>query len=99
MPKVAAGLQAVPRVPATTLNDGEMVMGKVVQFPPARQQTKARVLPYGGWLTDARLASLGFSKANIRAVRAGEPIGRVLARRARRNSAKATGSQRAAQVS
>jgi hypothetical protein len=37
-----------------------------------------RVLPYGAWLTDARLSSFGFSAQDIRAIRRGEPVGRVL---------------------
>jgi hypothetical protein len=43
-------------------------------------------MPYGAWLTDALLFSLGFSRQDIQAIRRGEPIGRVLSRRRRRSA-------------
>jgi hypothetical protein len=45
-----------------------------------------RVMPYGAWLTDARLYGLGFSSQHIQAIRRGEPIGRVLSLRGRRSA-------------
>jgi hypothetical protein len=62
---------------------------EVLAFASAATQIAPRVLPHGGWLTDARLCSLGFSRWDIRAIRRGEPIGRVLARQEARRTAKA----------
>jgi hypothetical protein len=45
-----------------------------------------RVMPYGAWLTDARLYSLGLSSRDVQAIRRGEPIGRVLSLRGRRSA-------------
>lgn len=56
-------------------------MGEVLHFPPGASGAGLRVLPYGAWLTDARLSGLGYSALDIRAIRNGEPIGRVVARR------------------
>lgn len=71
-------------------------MGTILLFPSAGAESAPRVLPLGGWLTDARLSSFGFSREDIRAIRQGEPIGGVLARRTSRNSAKLAGSPRQA---
>jgi hypothetical protein len=54
-------------------------MGNTLTFPSSATHTEL-VLPYGAWLTDARLSSLGFSTQDIQAIRRGEPIGRVVAR-------------------
>jgi hypothetical protein len=53
-------------------------MGSVLTFPSRGAHVEPQVLPYGAWLTDARLSSLGFSAKDIRAIRRGEPVGRVL---------------------
>jgi pimeloyl-ACP methyl ester carboxylesterase len=55
-------------------------IGSIRTFPPPATHAEPRVLPYGAWLTDARLSSLGFSPEGIRAIRRGEPVGRVLRR-------------------
>jgi hypothetical protein len=56
-------------------------MGDVLPFLSAATPTHPQILPCGGWLSDARLSGLGFSRKDIRAIRAGEPIGRVLAKK------------------
>jgi hypothetical protein len=48
-------------------------MGSVLTFPSRGAHVEPQVLPYGAWLTDARLSSLGFSAKDIRAIRRGEP--------------------------
>ncbi|HWE19974.1 MAG TPA: hypothetical protein VG758_22795 [Hyphomicrobiaceae bacterium] len=53
-------------------------MGSIRTFPSPATHAEPQVLPYGAWLTDARLASLGFSAQGIRAIRRGQPVGRVL---------------------
>jgi hypothetical protein len=53
-------------------------MGSIQTFSSRGPHAEPRVLPYGAWLTDARLSSLGFSALDIRAIRRGEPVGRVL---------------------
>jgi hypothetical protein len=69
-------------------------MGNVLAFPSRTIRADLRVLPYGAWLTDARLSSLGFSAEDIRAIRSGEPIGRVVARRKGRSRTPPAGSSR-----
>jgi hypothetical protein len=56
----------------------DVITGSILTFPSRGSHTETRVLPYGAWLTDARLSSLGFSAQAIRAIRRGEPVGRVL---------------------
>jgi hypothetical protein len=74
-------------------------MGSILTFPSRDARAEPRVLPYGEWLTDARLSGLGFSAEDIRAIRRGEPIGAVLARREDRGKALPAGSPREVQVS
>jgi hypothetical protein len=74
-------------------------MGSILTFPFTGTQIEPRVLPYGGWLTDERLSSLGFSANDIRAIRRGKPIGAVLAQRERRSSAGSAGAGSEVQVS
>jgi hypothetical protein len=73
-------------------------MGSTLTFPSRATHAEPRVLPYGAWLTDARLSSLGFSAQDIGAIRSGEPIGRVVARREGRSSAPPAGSSRETNV-
>ena len=69
-------------VPASlTLEDA--TMGSILTLPSRSARAEPRVLPYGAWLTDARLSSLGFSPRDVRSIRRGEPIGRVLLLRGR----------------
>jgi pimeloyl-ACP methyl ester carboxylesterase len=58
----------------------DATMGSILTFRSRGIHAEPRVLPYGGWLTDARLSSLGFSPRDIRAIRRGEAVGRVLRR-------------------
>jgi hypothetical protein len=55
-------------------------MGSILTLPSRSLNAEPQVLPYGAWLSDARLSSLGFSALDIRAIRRGEPVGRVLRR-------------------
>jgi hypothetical protein len=50
------------------------------------REAQHRVAVHLSALGDQRLESLGFSAAEIETIRAGEPIGRILARRAGRKS-------------
>lgn len=59
----------------------DATMSGILTFPSRGPHAEPQVLPYGAWLTDARLSSLGFSALDIRAIRRGEPVGRVLRRR------------------
>jgi hypothetical protein len=56
----------------------DATMGSILTLPSRGTRAEPQVLPYGAWLTDARLSSLGFSAQAIRAIRRGEPVGRVL---------------------
>jgi hypothetical protein len=58
----------------------DAAMGSILTFPSRGTPAEPQVQPYGAWLTDARLSSLGFSAQDIRAIRRGEPVGRVLRR-------------------
>lgn len=53
-------------------------MGSILTLPSQGTHAEPQVLPYGAWLTDARLSSLGLSAQDIPAIRRGEPVGRVL---------------------
>jgi hypothetical protein len=61
----------------------EAIMGSILTLPSRSARAEPRVLPYGAWLTDARLSSLGFSPRDVRSIHRGEPIGRVLPLRGR----------------
>lgn len=63
-----------------SLTQEDATIGRIRTFPSRGTHAESRVLPYGAWLTDARLSSLGFSARDIRAIRRGEPVGRVLRR-------------------
>jgi hypothetical protein len=63
-----------------SLTQEDATMGSILTFPSLGSHAEPQVLPYGAWLTDARLSSLGFSAQDIRAIRQGEPVGRVLQR-------------------
>jgi hypothetical protein len=76
----------------------DATMGSTLTFPSRATRAEPQVLPYGTWLTDARLSSLGFSAQDIGAIRSGEPIGRVVARRKGRSSAPPAGSSRETSV-
>jgi hypothetical protein len=78
---------------------GADTVGSILAFPSRDTRAEPRVLPYGEWLTDARLSSLGFSAEDIREIRRGRPIGAVLARRKGRRRAPLAGPSREVQVS
>jgi pimeloyl-ACP methyl ester carboxylesterase len=66
-----------------SLSREDATVDRIRTFPSRGTHAEPRVLPHGAWLTDARLSSLGFSTRDIRAIRQGEPVGRVLRRQIR----------------
>ena len=85
MSTIKAPIPAPGAVEVATRAVVDAMHGAVAAFTKARERSVARrIAVYLEGLSDVRLLDLGFTAADIEAVRAGQPFADVLARRARR---------------
>ena len=83
-----------PSIPTTGRHDGERKSSRAgllrrifdAMVEAKTLEARRRIVPYLQAATDQRLTDLGFTAADIASIRAGEPVGNILARRARQTS-------------
>jgi uncharacterized protein YjiS (DUF1127 family) len=87
MSTIRAPIPAPGTVEATTRAVVDTMHRAVAAFTKARERSVARrIAVHLEGMSDVRLLDLGFSAADIEAIRAGQPLADVLARRGQRSA-------------